>query len=544
MGTIWRLEKPRNEMDHIPSYAPGTQERTLLLQQIETLKGQTEEIPLVIGGRPVLSGATFDVRCPHAHQKVLARAHLATESELDQAIQSALQAHGTWAALDWYQRAAIFERAADLLSGPRRIEHIAAIMLNQSKTPFEAEIDLIELVDFWRFNAYYLQFIYGEQPDQAPGEINRFDWRPLEGFVLAVPPFNFYSIGGNLPTAPALAGNVVLWKPSRSVLLANYRIMQLLQEAGLPEGVINFVPFSGQHTDRLLRHPAFAGLHFTGSYETLVNLWQRIGESLPIYRNFPRVVGETGGKDFIFAHPSADPQVLAANAIRGAYEYQGQKCSAASRMYVPLSLWKPLRTRLEEELPKLGVGPVEDLTVFMGGLISEESFEKTVSYIEYARQHPETYEIASGGKHNGSQGWFVHPTLVVSRDPRSRLMTEEIFGPVLTVYVYEDSAYQETLELCATSTRYGLTGSIFARDRLAIGAAESTLRYGAGNFYINDKPTGAIVGRQPFGGARHSGTNDKAGFWINVMRWLSPRAVKETLVPARDWRRPYLGTPR
>jgi 1-pyrroline-5-carboxylate dehydrogenase len=541
MASVWRLEKPKNDTDRILSYAPGSPERALLLQRLESLQGQTEEIPLIIGGRPVTTGEIVEVRCPHAHQTVLARAHLAKESELRQAIGAALRAHGAWGALDWYQRAAIFHRAADLLAGPRRIEHIAAIMVNQSKTPFEAEIDLAELVDFWRFNAYYLQFLYGEQPDQIAGEINRLDWRPLEGFVLAVPPFNFYSIGGNLPTAPALAGNVVLWKPARSVLLANYRIMQLLQEAGLPEGVINFVPFSARYTDVVLKNPEFAGLHFTGSYETLVDLWQRVGASLGTYRNFPRIVGETGGKDFIFAHSSADVDVLAANVIRGAYEYQGQKCSAASRMYVPATLWQPLRARLQEEMSRLVTGPVEDLSVFMGALISEESFEKTVSYMEYARQHPETYEIIHGGKYDKSKGWFVTPTLVEARDPRAKLMTEEIFGPVLTVYVYRDEAYLETLKLCESSTPYGLTGAIFARDRQAIAEAESILRYGAGNFYINDKPTGAVVGRQPFGGARQSGTNDKAGSWINVLRWLTPRTIKETLVPARDWPRPYLG---
>jgi 1-pyrroline-5-carboxylate dehydrogenase len=541
MANVWKLEKPRNEMDRIFSYAPGTPERDRLLLQLDTLQQRPEEIPLIIGGRSVETGAIFEVRCPHDHQRILARAHQATEQELRWAIAAALDAQEAWAGLDWYQRAAIFHRAADLLAGPRRFEHIAAIMVNQSKTPFEAEIDLAELVDFWRFNAYYLQFLYAQQPDQAPGELNRFDWRPLEGFVLAIPPFNFYSIGGNLATAPAMVGNVVLWKPARSVLLANYRIMQVLQEAGLPEGVINFVPFARQDSDVVLAHPALAGVHFTGSYETLVDLWQRIGAGLADYANFPRIVGETGGKDFIVAHPSADVEVLAANVIRGAFEYQGQKCSAASRLYVPETLWPPLKARLLEELPKLKVGPVEDLSVFMGALISEEAYEKVGSYLEYAKQHPETYELVYGGEYDNGRGWFVSPTIVVATGPHGKLMTEEIFGPVLTVYVYPDEAYEETLRLCDTSTPYGLTGAIFARDRRAIAQAEALLRYAAGNFYINDKPTGAIVARQPFGGARHSGTNDKAGFWLNVARWLSPRTIKETLVPARDWRRPYLG---
>jgi len=540
MESYVTLQKPENEADRIFSYAPGTRERGQLLEQLERLTCHTEDIPLIIDGRPVETGDVFEVRCPHARQRVLARAHLATDKELIWAINAAQEAQTAWAALDGYQRAAIFLRAADLLAGPHRLEHIAAIMVNQSKTPFEAEIDLAELVDFWRLNAYDLQWLYSQQPDQAPGELNRFDWRPLEGFVLAISPFNFYSIGGNLATAPALVGNVVLWKPARSVLLANYRIMQVLQEAGLPKGVINFVPFASRYSDAVLGHSALAGLHFTGSYETLVHLWQRIGERLPVYQNFPRIVGETGGKDFILVHPSADVEGVAANVIRGAYEYQGQKCSAASRLYVSASVWEPLKARLQAELPQLTRGAVEDLSVAMGALINEEAFHKVVSYIEYARQHPETYEILSGGEYNQQEGWFVAPTLVLTKDPHGRLMTEEIFGPVLTVYVYPDEAYAKVLRLCDTSTAYGLTGAIFARDRAAIAQAESTLRYAAGNFYINDKPTGAVVGRQPFGGARHSGTNDKAGSWLNVLRWLSPRAMKETLVPARDWRRPYL----
>jgi len=541
MGSIWRAEKPQNDVDRICSYAPGTPERDQLVQQLKALKGQTEEIPLIIAGRAVQTDAIFEVRCPHDHQRILARAHLATEQELRWAIDAALDAQETWAGLDWYQRAAIFYRAADLLAGPRRLEHIAAIMVNQSKTPYEAEIDLAELIDFWRFNAFYMQFLYAQQPDQAPGELNRFDWRPLEGFVLAIPPFNFYSIGGNLATAPAMVGNVVLWKPARSVLLANYRIMQVLQEAGLPEGVINFVPFDGQHSHFVLEHPALAGVHFTGSYETLVHLWQRVGAGLPDYHNFPRLVGETGGKDFIVVHPSADIEVVVANAIRGAFEYQGQKCSAASRLYVPETLWEALKAQLLQELPKVKVGPVEDLSVCMGALISEEAFKKVVSYLDYAKQHPESYEVIYGSECDSARGWFVTPTVILAKGPHGKLMTEEIFGPVLTVHVYRDDAYEDTLRLCDTSTPYGLTGAIFAQDRRAIAQAESILRYAAGNFYINDKPTGAIVARQPFGGARHSGTNDKAGSWLNLTRWLSPRTVKETLVPARDWRRPYLG---
>ena len=346
VANVWRLEKPRNEVDRIFSYTPGTPERDQLLEQFNALKDQPEEIPLIIAGRAMQTDAIFEVRCPHDHQRLLARAHQAREQELKWAIEAALDTQQAWAALNWYQRAAIFYRAADLLAGPRRLEHIAAIMVNQSKTPFEAEIDLAELVDFWRFNAFYTQFLYAQQPDQGTGELNRFDWRPLEGFVLAIPPFNFYSIGGNLATAPAMVGNVILWKPARSALLANYRIMQVLQEAGLPEGVINFVPFARQYSEVVLGHPALAGVHFTGSYDTLAHLWQRLGAGLPNYNNFPRIVGETGGKDFIVAHPSADVEALAANVIRGAFEYQGQKCSAASRLYVPVTLWNRLKTHL------------------------------------------------------------------------------------------------------------------------------------------------------------------------------------------------------
>lgn len=541
MAKLWRIDKPINDVNHIPTYAPGTPEREQLLQEIETLKRSTAEIPLIINGKPVRTGKTVDVPCPHEHQRVLAKAHLAAAQELSAAIESALEAHKTWSLLDGYDRAAIFMRAADLLAGPRRIENIAAIMINQSKTPWEAEIDLAELVDFWRFNAYYMQFLYEQQPDSIYGEINRFDWRPLEGFILAVPPFNFYSIGGNLPTAPAIVGNVTLWKPARSVLLSNYCIMQVLLEAGLPKGVINFVPFASKHSEIVLQHRGFAGLHFTGSYETLVHLWNQIGANLARYKNFPRIVGETGGKDFIVVHPSADLDALVANAIRGAFEYQGQKCSAASRMYVPQSLWPTIQKRMVAELSQIKLGPTEALSVFMGAIITEDAFRNIVSYIEHAQQETKTYEIVFGGEYDDSKGWFVQPTLIVSRDPQSKLMTEEIFGPVLTVYIYPDNEFEQTLKLCDETSPFALTGSIFAQDRNAIVCAERVLRYAAGNFYINDKPTGAVVGRQPFGGARHSGTNDKAGSWVNLIRWLMPRTIKETLVPARDWRRPYMG---
>lgn len=542
MGSAWKPQMPwDNEMDKPVSYAPGTPERKALLEAIEALKRRTEEIPLVIAGETIQTDEIHEVRCPHDHRRVVARAHQATDGELQRAADAALNAWEEWSRLDGYQRAAVFYRAADLLAGPYRVEVIAAIMLNQSKTPYEAEIDLGELVDFWRHNAYYMQWLYEQQPKQVPGEFNRVDWRPLEGFVLAVPPFNFFAIGGNLPTAPAMVGNVVLWKPSRSVLLSNYRIMQVLQEAGLPPGVINFVPFSSRYGDGVIEHPEFAGLHFTGSYETLIHLWRKVGENLSRYRNFPRIVGETGGKDFIIVHPSFEEvEPLVANVIRAAYGYQGQKCSAASRLYAPRSLWGAIKERLLEELPRIKVGPTEDLETFMGAVIDEAAFEKIASYIDHAREHSDEYEIVYGGEYDDSQGWFVQPTVIEATNPRGKLMREEIFGPVLTVYVYPDDAYEQVLELCDDSD-FALTGAIFARDRHAVVRAEEALRYTAGNFYINDKPTGSIPGRQPFGGARHSGTNDKAGFWTNLVRWMSPRAIKETRVPAREWGFPYMG---
>ncbi len=537
---IWSIEKPKNEMDRIFSYASGTPEREALMKEIEAMKSRTEEIPLIINGKEVKTGEIAEVRAPHEHDVLLANASLATESELKEAIDAALDAHEKWADMDWYHRAAIFMKAADMLAGPERTKNIASIMMNQSKTPFEAEIDLAELVDFWRFNTYYMRFLYEEQPDQAPMEYNRFDWRPLEGFILAVPPFNFYSIGGNLPTAPAMVGNTILWKPSRAVILTNYYIMKVLMDAGLPKGVINFVPFSSKHSDVVLKHPYFAGLHFTGSYETLVTIWKTIGENLVNYKNFPRIVGETGGKDFILVHRSANPIEVGVNIIRGGFEAQGQKCSAVARVYVPESLWEPIKSYLLREIPKVKYGPVEDLNNFMGAVINKEGFDKAVSYLEYAKQHPDEYEFIYGGGYDSSKGWFIQPTVIKTTNPKGKLITEEIFAPIITVYTYPDDAYEEALHLCDESTPYGLTGSIFAKDREAVITAEKRLRYTAGNFYINDKPTGAIVARQPFGGARNSGTNDKAGFWINITRWLNPRTIKETSVPARDWPRPFM----
>ena len=538
---IYTMDKPKNDVDSILTYAPGTPEREELLQEIKEIQHEPVEIPLIINGEEVRTGEIFEVRSPHNHQHLLARVHLAGEKEINDAIDSALEAHKTWSMTDWYHRAAIFMRAADTLAQQARIHNIAAIMLNLSKNPYEAEIDLAELVDFWRYNVYFMRQIYEQQPKHSDTELNRFDWRPLEGFVLAVPPFNFYSIGGNLPTAPAIVGNVTLWKPSRSVAFANYEIMKLLMEAGLPAGVINFVPYRRAHGDLVLKNPNLAGLHFTGSYETLVKFHKTIGNNLEQYKNFPRIVGETGGKDFIFAHKSADPRDLAVNILRGSFEAQGQKCSAVSRAYIPESLWDEVKRELSQELPRVKYGPVDELHNFMGAVVTGSAYQKIVEYIDYAKAHPEEYELVFGGKYDQSQGWFIEPTIFRTTNPAAKLITEEIFGPVVTIYVYPDEQYEETLKLCDSSTPFALTGAIFGKDRQEIIRAEQMLRYSAGNFYINDKPTGAIVGRQPFGGARASGTNDKAGSMLNLLRWLSPRTIKETTTPITNWKRPFMG---
>ncbi len=536
---LWKIEKPQTEK--FIGYEPGTKEREILKKKLAEMREKTIEIPLIIGGKEVKTGDTVEIRIPHDKEKVIAIAHMAGPEEIREAVEKALDAWTKWSDMEWYHRVAVFKKAADLLAGPYRFDAIAAIMLNQSKTPWEAEIDLAELVDFWRWGAYYTRFIYEQQPEQYPGEMNRVDWRPLEGFVVAISPFNFFSIAGNLPTAPAMVGNVSIWKPSRWVLFSNYFIMKVLMEAGLPPGVVNFVPFPNRHAEILFSHPDFAGLHFTGSYATFVRLWKMISKNIDKFRNFPRIVGETGGKDFIVVHNSADIREAVVATIRGAFEYQGQKCSAASRLFVAKSIWPKFWEMMKAELDKIKVGPVEDFSVFMGAIINEEQFNKIVSYIEYAKQHPEEYQIIYGGKYDNSKGYFIWPTVILTNNPKGKLMTEEIFGPVLTVYIYDDDKYEETLWIVDKAAPYGLTGSIFAKDREAIIKAEKILRYAAGNFYINDKPTGAIVARQPFGGSRWSGTNDKAGWFTNLLRWLTPRTIKETLVPPKDWRRPYMG---
>lgn len=536
---LWSIEKPENEMEKILDYSPGTEEREELQQELEMVKDETVDIPLVIDGEEIKTGKTEEIISPHDHDNVIGRVHLAREDEIELAIEAAEEAHEDWSQINWYHRAAVFKKAADLLAGPKRIQNIAAIMMNQSKNPYEAEIDLAELVDFWRLNAYYMKFIYEQQPDQIESEMNRLDWRPLEGFVLAITPFNFYSIAGNLPASPAIVGNTVIWKPSLNVSFSNYQIMRIWLEAGLDDGVINFLPFPSEISEQLTEHRDLAGVNFTGSYVTLTYLWDVINSNIKNYQNFPRIVGEAGGKDFIFIHDSADINNAAINIIRGSFGFQGQKCSASSRVYCPKSMWDDLKEILDQEVPEITIGPVDELENYMGAVIDEEAFEKILSYLNYAEEDKDC-KILHGGEFDSTEGWFVEPTIVKTEDPKSKLMKEEIFGPVVTIYVYPDDEFEKTLELCDRTSPYALTGSIFAKDSEAIHLAENKLRYSAGNFYINDKPTGSIVGQQPFGGARASGTNDKAGSMFNLVRWVSQRAIKENFDPPRDFRYPFM----
>ncbi len=539
-NAISQTPTPRNEP--VLGYAPGSAERAALEAAANDMMGQQVEIPLIIGGRPVRTGRLGECHIPHDHGHVLARYHKAGPKEVEQAIAASQDAWQTWSRLPWQERAAVFLRAADLLAGPFRQTLNAATVLGQSKTPHQAEIDsAAELVDFLRFNTYFMRQLYTEQPRSTPGTWNRLEHRPLEGFVFAVTPFNFTSIAGNLPSAPALVGNTVLWKPASTAVYSAWHLMQVFEAAGLPPGVINFLPGDGSAVGRpVIAHPALAGIHFTGSTAVLQSLWRQVAEGIPHYRSYPRVVGETGGKGFIFAHPSADPAALRTAITRGAFEYQGQKCSAASRLYLPESLWATLREPLVEEIRSLRVGDPMDPATFLAAVIDEQAFGSIGAYVDHARDS-DTAEILVGGERDDRQGWFIQPTLVRSRTPDSRLMQEEIFGPVLTAYVYPDAEYEQALGLCDQTSPYALTGAVFARDRLAITTAEDTLRHAAGNFYINDKPTGAVVGQQPFGGGRASGTNDKAGSPLNLLRWISPRAIKETFVPPTDYRYPYMG---
>ncbi len=530
---------PRNEP--VLSYAPGSPEKAALKSQLDAFAAGSVEIPLIIGGREVTTGDLGACVLPHDYRKQVATYHRGNADTVDQAIAAAAAARPGWSEMSWESRAAIFLKAAELLAGRYRPIVNAATMLNQSKTVFQAEIDAAcELIDFWRFNVSYLPDIYGQQPESAAGIWNYVEYRALEGFVLAVTPFNFTSIAGNLPTSPALMGNTVLWKPASTAVFSAYWLMKLLEEAGLPPGVINLVPGSGgQIGGPAMAHPDLGGVHFTGSTEVFQDMWRTVGGNIAGYRSYPRIVGETGGKDFVFAHASADPDELTANLIRGAYEYQGQKCSAASRAYVPESLWNRCRDEVVGEVGAIRYGDVVDFTNFMGAVIDKASFDKQKRYIDAARTDSDA-DVICGGVCDDSTGYFISPTIIQAHDPRYATMETELFGPVLTVHVYKDSDYEQTLDLCDRTSPYALTGAIFGRDRRAIGVAHERLRHAAGNFYINDKPTGAVVGQQPFGGSRASGTNDKAGSAQNLLRWVSTRTTKETFVPVRDYRYPHM----
>ncbi len=538
-NAYFEIREPKNEPVH--SYAPGTPERTLLEKELEQLKSQQIEIPAIIGGKEVKTGNTVDVGIPHNHKHKLGTVHLCGKKEVDMAVEAALEARRQWAELPWEERVSVFLKAADLLSGPWRYKMNAATMLGQSKTAYQSEIDAVaELADFFRFNAYYLTQIYQDQPYSPEGMWNRSEYRPLEGFVFAVTPFNFSSIAVNLPTAPAICGNVALWKPATTSVYSSYFAMQLLKEAGLPDGVINFIPGNGADVgDPVLENEHFTGLHFTGSTATFQYLWKKIGENIEKYRTYPRIVGETGGKDFIFVHNKADIDAVVVAALRAAYEYQGQKCSAASRMYIPESRWEEFRDKFLNEVADIKMGVAEDFTNFMTAVIDQKAFDGIKEYIDYARES-EDAEILTGGNCDDSEGYFIEPTLIQAKDPKFKTMEEEIFGPVLTVYVYEDDKFEETLELCDTTSPYALTGAIFSQDRYALKQMSDYLRQAAGNFYINDKPTAAVVNQQPFGGARKSGTNDKAGSAANLMRWISVRSIKETQHPPKTWKYPFM----
>ena len=532
-----RVPPPLNEP--VKAYSPGSPEKAELKARLKAMAGERVEIPLIIGGKEVRSGDLARAVMPHDHGHVLADWHKASREHVLQAIEAAARARREWAAWPWEDRLGVFLKAAELLATSWRATLNAATMLGQSKTAFQAEIDsACELIDFWRFNPDYAQELYFEQPLSSGATWNQLDYRPLEGFVYAITPFNFTSIGGNLPTAPALMGNTVVWKPASAAIPSAYSIMRLLEVAGLPPGVINFVPGNAVAvTESVLGHRDLGGVHFTGSTEVFNAMWKTIGENMSRYRSYPRIVGETGGKDFIVAHASADPQALAVAVVRGGYEYQGQKCSAASRIYVPRSLWSDVRDRVVAMIRDIRMGDVQDFRNFMGAVIDSKAFEKISEYIADAKQNA---KVLAGGGARGERGFFIEPTLIEAESPGYRLMCEEIFGPVVSAYAYDDAKWEETLRIVDQTSPYALTGAVFATDRTAIRQASVALRGSAGNFYVNDKPTGAVVGQQPFGGARGSGTNDKAGSKLNLVRWVSARAIKETFNPPLDHRYPFM----
>jgi len=535
------FQVPYPENEPVLGYGPGSPERAAQLAEYERMLHQEPiKVPMVIGGKSIYTEDKRPLTPPHDHQKVIGHAHFGTADHVRGAIDAALEARNSWSALSWEHRASIFLKAADMLAGPWRTRINAATMLAQGKNMHQAEIDAAcEFIDFLRFNAHFAQEIYAQQPESAPGIWNRLEYRPLEGFVFAITPFNFTAIAGNLPISAALMGNVVVWKPSDEQIYSAHVIMELLHAAGLPEGVINLVTVDGPVAgDVVFNHPDFAGLHFTGSTGVFRHLWQTIGQNIAKYKTYPRIVGETGGKDFIIAHKSAEVDEVVAGIVRGAFEFQGQKCSAASRVYLPDNLWPSIKEKLVAEVGTLKVGTPGNPENFVGAVISQRSFDKIKGYIDYAQGHADG-EVLCGGQYDDSEGYFVHPTVIVTTDPHFKSMEEEIFGPVVTLYVYPADDFESALELVDSTSEYALTGAVFARERYAIDDAMRALENAAGNFYINDKPTGAVVGQQPFGGARGSGTNDKAGSLLNLLRWVSPRTIKETLVPATDYRYPF-----
>jgi 1-pyrroline-5-carboxylate dehydrogenase len=536
---VFNVPTPINEP--IKSYAPKSPERAELQKMLADLRSKELDIPMYIGGKEVRSNNKARIAPPHDHKHTLGHFHKSGKEHIQQAIDAALAAREKWVNLSWEHRASIFIKAAELIAGPYRAKLNAATMLGQSKNAFQAEIDsACEIIDFLRFNVHFMQEIYKQQPASAPGMWNRLEWRPLEGFVYALTPFNFTAIAGNLPSACALMGNVVVWKPSNTQVYAANVLMEIFMKAGVPDGVINLIYPSGPDAAEVIfNHRDFAGIHFTGSTEVFQNIWQTIGNNIHKYKSYPRIVGETGGKDFVMVHKSADVAAVITALSRGAFEYQGQKCSAASRAYIPSNMWEEVKAGLQRDLASFKVGPTEDFSNFVNAVIDEKSFDKLAKYIDAAKAD-KNVEIVAGGTYDKSKGYFIHPTVIRANDPKYVTMCEELFGPVLTIHVYDENKFEETLKLVDSTSIYALTGSIISQDRYAIETATKALEHAAGNFYINDKPTGAVVGQQPFGGARGSGTNDKAGAMINLLRWVSPRTIKETFVPPHDYRYPFL----
>jgi len=538
-NAIYNFKEPKNEP--VLSYKPGSEERKLIEIELLAQKNQVVDIPLIIGGKEIRTGKTGKVVMPSDHNHVLATYHMATEKEVSLAIKAALDAKCEWMNLAWMERAAIMAKAAELISKKYRYKINAATMLGQGKNVLQAEIDsACEVIDYLRFNTHFASLIYMDQPISENETINRLEYRPLEGFVYTVTPFNFTAIASNLNTSVVLMGNTTVWKPATTSLLSNYYLMKVFEEAGLPAGVINFIPGSGSLISSIvLKHKDLAGIHFTGSNTTFNTLWKQVSDNLSVYKSYPKLVGETGGKDFIFAHNSAAPDELATAIVRGSFEYQGQKCSAASRAYIPSSIWNETKKQMLRMISEMKVGDVTDFKNYVNAVIDEPSFDKIMAYINKAKSAPEA-EIIAGGEGDKSKGYYIEPTVIVTGNPHFFTMEEEIFGPVMTIYVYDDNLFDETLKLCDETSPFGLTGAIFSNDKYAMIKACRALRYAAGNFYINDKPTGAMVGQQPFGGARGSGTNDKAGSHLNLIRWVSPRTIKETLIPATDFKYPFM----